>query len=323
MLAKLFKLSQLTGSNMQRVFVLGLLAVLLFASSAFALPVQIQKVEINEIEVFQNAANILDLEKGQTLSIRVSTLAQENLDNVEILAFISGYEHNRGTERVSDSVEVLQTQINVTYVRTLHLQLPLELQQDDYKLRIVISDRFGATTEATYNLHLNSERHALLIKDVQVTPNIVRAGSAVLAKVRVDNKGQITEKDIRVQVSIPAINAAAVSYIDEVRAEREEETEEMLLLVPSCTAPGVYDMIINVQYSDGRKQLSATKSFSVTDGSCPKSVVPAGNTSPPQQQSPAPQPQQPERSVLEIILLTLVGLLALLGVVIAVSKFHS
>ena len=220
-------------------------------------------------------------------------------------------------------MELFQADANVSYVRKLKLSLPNEVDRDDYKLRLIVSDRFGAATVTDFDLHINSQRHDVLIKDITLIPNVVRAGGAVLAKVRVDNKGQKTENDVRVSVAIPALGVHGVDYIDRVKSEDEEETEEIFLRLPRCSKPGLYEVVVSAHYSDNRRSSEARTPVNIIEDANCNQVKEQKEDKPVlqiQPQPPQPQPEKPKRGVLEIILLTLVGLLALLGLAIAISK---
>ena len=65
----------------------------------------------------------------------------------------------------------------------------------------------------------------------------------MLATVRVENKGQKDEDDVKVTVSIPALGLSATDYIDEVEEDEEEETEELFIRMPKCAEAGQYELL--------------------------------------------------------------------------------
>ncbi|MDP6294101.1 MAG: hypothetical protein QGG83_05045, partial [Candidatus Woesearchaeota archaeon] len=144
-----------------------LFALLLCATTALALPLTIDSVELDEVRLDSGSVNRLDVERDDDFTLRIKLTPTAQLDNVEILAFISGYEHNdRPNERISDVAELFTADANVSYVRKLKLQLPNELDRDDYKIRLIVSDRFGTAVVQDFDLHVNSQRHDVLIKDI-------------------------------------------------------------------------------------------------------------------------------------------------------------
>src|SRR5574341_1362769 len=197
-------------------------------ASAAALPVTLDEVEVDDTILSENAVNRLSLERGQEYEVRVRFTPSSDLDNAEVRVFISGYEFS-DVEDIEDKTPVFDAQANVTYVKKLSITVPDDVDRDDYKLRVVISDRFGDERVANYNLLFDVPRNALKIDDVIFNPaNAVRAGSALLTTVRVENKGEKQQNDVKVTVSIPGLGVSGSSYIDEIDdGDEEEQTEEI------------------------------------------------------------------------------------------------
>lgn len=250
---------------MKNVLALSLLLVLL-AMTVQAIPITIDKVEVGEVQLTENATARLDVERNEDLNVRIKITAQAALDNVEILGFISGFEYNDlPSERISDVTQVFQLDANVSYVRTLHIPLPEDIQVDDYKLRIVVSDRFGESTMANFDFKIDARRNDLRVEDVILIPgNRVRAGAALLGKVRIENKGQRDLRDVKVVMSVPALGVSATDYIDEIKnQDRQDETEEMLIRIPQCAKQGLYKLLVDIFYSDNRKKESTSVDIQV------------------------------------------------------------
>ncbi len=252
---------------MKKLVALSLLFVLL-AVGVQAIPITIDTVEVEEVLLVENSTSRLDVERDDRLDVRVKITAQASLDNVEILGFISGFEYNDiPGERISDITQVFQLDANVSYVRTLKIPLPDDVDVDDYKLRIIVSDRFGESTQANFDFKIDTKRHDLRIEDVILIPgNRVRAGAALLGKVRIENKGQRELDDVKVVMGIPALGVSATDYIDEIKNnDRQDETEEMFLRLPQCSEPGVYKMVVDVYYNNNRDHESTSVDVQVTE----------------------------------------------------------
>ena len=226
-----------------------LLFVLALAGAASALDVTIDRVEIDDVPILPDSSNRLDVERGDEVDVRVVFTANEDVTNLEIEARITGYEFNDiPDERLSDIV-VLDAEAGVTYTRTLKLPLSDDVDVDDYKMRITIAGQFTQAITQDYNFKVDTKRHALTIEDVNVYPgHQVKAGSALLVTVRLENKGQRDEDDVKVTVSMPALGLTAIDYIDEIEDDDdEEETEEIYLRIPRCTEAGNYPMNVMPQ----------------------------------------------------------------------------
>lgn len=227
--------------------------MLVLVTSVEALPVRIDKVEIDGTVITSNAVNRFDVVRGQTLPIAVTVTAVSDVNNLEVEAFITGFEFN-DVERVSDLSAVFDAKTNVTYVKRLSLKLPDSLDKDDYKLRIIVSDRNGDEVIQNYDLKIDVPRHLVTVEDVLLTPeNEITAGSALLVSVRVENNGGRAEEDVKVRVSIPGLGVSATKYLNKVGIEDDAETEEVYLRLPECATPGTYDVIANIHYADGHR----------------------------------------------------------------------
>ena len=249
-----------------------LIAAILFLSiicAASALPATIEQVELDGTTLSTGASNQLSIERGQTYELRVRLTATDRIRNAEIRAFISGYEFS-DIDSLDERTPVFDADQNVTYVKRLNVRIPDELDQDSYKLRVIISDRFGDELTSVYNLQIDAPRNALKIEDIILNPsNSVRAGSSLLARVRVENKGERDQEDVRVSVTIPELGVSGTQYLSEIKSDDQEETEEILLRIPRCAKPGTYDAQIDVEFSNRHRKASERRTITVlADETC-------------------------------------------------------
>ncbi|MBI4141643.1 hypothetical protein HY484_01820 [Candidatus Woesearchaeota archaeon] len=235
----------------------------LLVSVVQALPVGIDAVKVNDVSLSPNTLNRLDVERGDTIDIEVVLTGTDSSKNVEVEAFISGFEFN-DIERVSDHTGLFDVFPNVTYVKRLSIPLPDTLDKDDYKLRIIVSDRNNDEVVQNYNLKIDVPRHLVRVKDVILTPeNEITAGGALLVSVRVENLGANDEEDVKVKVAVPALGVSATKYIDEVDSDDDSETEEVYLRLPECASAGVYDVVATVYYAEGHRTMTGSGKINV------------------------------------------------------------
>lgn len=241
------------------LFVLFLLA----ATAVQALPVRIDAVKVNDVYLSPNTVNRLDVERGDTIDIEVVLTGTDAGNNVEVEAFVSGFEFN-DIERVSDTTGLFDVLTNVTYVKRLSIPLPDTLEKDDYKLRIIVSDRNNNEVLQNYNLKIDVPRHLVRVKDILLTPeNEITAGGALLVSVRVENLGATEEEDVKVKVALPALGVSATKYVDEVDRDDDSETEEVYLRLPECAAAGVYDVVATVYYAEGHRTSTGSSKINI------------------------------------------------------------
>ena len=225
-----------------------LIAILALSTMVSAIAITVDKVELDDEELTIRATNRLDVERDDKIEVLVKFTPSQDVDDVTIEAMISGYEYG-DFDSISDRTHNFDADANVTYIKRLWLTLPEDVEEDDYRLRIIITNRNGDELIQNYELKLDVPRHALKIEDVVLYPSSeVMSGQALLATVRLRNHGEKDEEDVRVEISIPEIGLSGVDYIDEIEFDEEEETEEIFLRVPSCAKPGKYVMNIKAWY---------------------------------------------------------------------------
>ena len=250
---------------------IALLTVLLIAGAAHAINVVINEVQVDDTTVSVGATNRLDVERDARVEVEVRLTASQDTKDVEVQAFFSGYEYN-DVQPLSDITSLFDADANVTYVKKLHIQLPDDVEEDDYLLRVIVSNRNDVELIQNYRIKLDVPRHGVQIQDVVLSPDSrVKAGSALLATVRVDNRGEKDEDDVKITVAVPQLGISASDYIDEVESDDQEESEELYLRVPRCTKAGTYDLLVTVDYDEGHRQAQATKRIEIlADETCPE-----------------------------------------------------
>lgn len=252
----------MNGKSLAGLFLVLVFSVVL-AVSVYAVPVTIARVDINGDEVITTDTNRLDLVRGQDLDVKVRLNAIANGTDVEVHAFVSGFEFNRD-QPISDVSPVFDVDSGVTYVKRLKLRLPELAQEDDYLLRVLVTDRAGAELIQSYRIKVDVPRHSLAIKDVVLNPDTaIMAGRALLATVRVKNMGEQDEDGIKIKVSIPDLGVSASDFIDELESDESTTSEELYLRIPVCAKAGEYNLKVTVEFNEGFEKVSTTKNVEV------------------------------------------------------------
>lgn len=310
--------------RIQRLFAFVLMAIML-SGVASALPLTIDSVEVDDVELSPNAVNRFDLERNAEYEVEVLVTATEDLEDVEVELKISGFEYNDVSPIYATS-HVKDLDANVTYKFRLTLRLPDEVEEDTYRLRLRITNRDGDATEQYYNLKLDVPRHRVVIEDVIYHPGgSVMAGQGLLVTVRLENQGENEEEDVRVEVRIEDLGVSAVDYIDGIDEEDEEETEEMFLRVPLCAQTGTYPVDILVTYDNGYDHVNAKSSITVLENPrCAENMPVEPEVT---QETVVVEPVEEKkeggmRKALEVVLLALVALIVIVGLLIGFSKLR-
>jgi hypothetical protein len=316
------------------IFVALALAFLAAASAAAALPAYIDSAKVNDQELVPNDWTRLDMQRTDKLELELQLSALEQVSDVQVQAFISGYEYNTGDSRIEADSANFDMEPNVTYVKRLSFTIPGDIAQDDYKLRIVVSDRNSDAIVEDYNLKIEGFRHAINIADVILSDSVVKQGGALLAIVRVENWGQLTESNVKVTASVPELGLSASDFVDEIKVDKQKDSQELYLRVPTCAKAGVYKLNIEAAYNRGHDTVKASAPFEVIEsGSCaikhvvPQPVQPASIVVVQQPTVPAENTTAPVssglKSALEITLLVLIGLLVIVGIVLGLTRLRS
>ena len=141
------------------IFLIGVLAISGIANAA----ITINEVELDDDSLGDGTNIIRDVERGDEFEVKVHAISNEDIDNVQVEAYVRGYDHD---DRVEDITDVFDMKANVTYVKKLTLSLPQRMDQDRYQLRIRVEGRDGSIAYNDYDLEIDTGRHTLQIKDV-------------------------------------------------------------------------------------------------------------------------------------------------------------
>lgn len=259
--------------NIKTILLILVALLSLSVTSAATIPIYIDNVKIDEVSIQPNSNTLLDIERNQEMNVEVRLISSQFLDNVELQAFVGGFEYS-DIAPVKDFTPIFSMSPNVLYVKKLTLKLSDLIDQDNYKLRLILSDRNNEQLVQEYSLTIDVPRHAVKIEDVLLTPeNSVKAGSSLLARVRIGNRGQKTQEDVKVTVSLPSLGVSASTYLDKVEnKDKEKQTEELFLQVPRCAKAGEYDLNIVAEFDELHRKTVQTKKVKVTESeSCTES----------------------------------------------------
>ncbi|MDD4877903.1 MAG: hypothetical protein PHO02_02610 [Candidatus Nanoarchaeia archaeon] len=233
--------------------------LLMLSIAAFAAPFGIAKVTINGME--SNSERIA-LELGANVQVGVTLNTAYDAKDVRVKAWIGGYEYD-DVLAVSD---VFDMKTGVTYRKELTLELPRDLsviEDHDYTLHVEVRGRDNSV-ESTSVVYLEPPRHSVVVQDVIIRPStMVDAGKTLAVQVRLENFGEKTEKDIKVEAYLPQFGVSGIEYVDVLDPfEGEDSTEStsfIMLTVPSDMITGDYQLKIKASYARGHEETEATR----------------------------------------------------------------
>lgn len=227
---------------------LGVFAVFMIvalAAMASALPT-VQEIKVNGNEFRENTV----LERADTLEMKFEVFAQDNETDVQISAEILGYEY-ADYANLRDASHLFDMTAGDTEFKTLELKIPAEMDKDYFDVRVRVASKTGSSDEYLYRIHVKGDRHLLLVKKVYFSPeNDVKAGSTLIAKVKVKNTGETDEEDVSVRVAIPELGLSEVEPLEEVQKDETETSEELYLRIPRDAVSGEYKVVVTVEYDE-------------------------------------------------------------------------
>jgi uncharacterized protein YxeA len=228
-----------------------------------------QTVTVYTPEQVNDAVSINDLngvavEEGERLDVRVELEATQTVQDVEVEVEIRGYEY-RDYEDLADRTHTFDINLDGTGVtsktKTLHIDLPAQLDKDRYFLRLTVDDKDSGALTRYVVLQVDPTRHGVDIADVVFSPgNTVKAGRALLTSVLLQNFGDKDEHDVKVTVAVPVLGVSATEFVDRVLTDDHnveyEDVPEMFLQIPPTAPEGDYEVHVSVRYDDLRETVA-------------------------------------------------------------------
>jgi len=225
--------------------------------------VEIKSVEINDIDIYENIDDRLAIERGQELFIKIRFKALKNISEVQIESYLDlswTYDY----ENISDKTVWFDIVKATTYTRELMLNIPDDLEEDDYRLKIIFYDREGVMDICNYNFKVTLPIYSIVIKKIKLTPEIVKAGRVIIADVEIKNIGNSSVENIDVVASISDFNIKDAENIDELEPRDTYTVKDLVLRIPACTEGGEYFVKASAEYE--YEKVTKVKSFEVREG---------------------------------------------------------
>lgn len=250
------------------IFVLGILVLSLVLDSIGVLademiPVSLVSVELNGQDINPWETTLLDLERNQDAELRIVLDAYDVSEDIQITALITGYKHSN-VNPILDSTTVFDVKGDRRYIKNLDFNIPDDIKAGSYKLRLLVSNKYGYTQTFEYNLDISLSSELVTIRDVILSPNSnVNAGTYLIGTVRVKNAGDNTQDGVKVKLAIPELGVEGVDYIEELESEESKTTEEIALRIPVCSYEGEYDVVVTVYYNDLYESITESRTITV------------------------------------------------------------
>ena len=256
------KTKKISASIMLMLLVVALIPMTSAENNDF---VEIEQVRINGDTAHDD--DILYVERGDDLNLRVVLQANDEVKNAYMGAYISGYRHaHYEPHMVMAHSPTFNIPAGHKRSFNLNLEVPMEIEQKDAKLRLVLFDE-NSDSVVTYNYQLAiygaDEKAAVNIRNFFISPSeTIEAGRALSFKVQVRNHGNFDLDDVTVKVEIPELNLQTFETIDWIEVDETKSFESLLLRIPQTAKAGNYEVIATVEY-DRFQRTSESKTINI------------------------------------------------------------
>ena len=248
-------------------------STLVSAADCTNTPFSIHNVEVNGVNVVENG-NPVYVERGETISVAVEFMGLEDSYNTRLKAWIGGYEYGD----VQATSSIFQVIDGVEDRKVLLLTLPNDLSaSDNYTLNVELYDD-DEDCGYKYLLRVEEVRHELQIYDVTLNPGTtVHAGEPLFVSVRVENLGDNIEESIKVTARMPTLGLQDSEYVNQLVSEEDNgdcdddckmsaSANDLVLLVPTDTLSGQYQLDVVVEYNRGHDLVTTSKVINIVAG---------------------------------------------------------
>ncbi len=195
-------------------------------------------------------------ERSQDVSVKVTFIAGEDLENLEIKAWISGYSED--IESVTSKFDVFEGNM---YTRTLTLNLPEDLDaKDEYTLHVEFLQKSSLSgiesAEINTLVQKLSDQLKILSVDLFGYYGEVYSGNTLYADVVVKNFGNHQVEDVFVKASIKELGISRNVYVGDIASEddcsndcdeEDAQVARLILTIPQDAVSGTYLLEIEVE----------------------------------------------------------------------------
>ncbi len=218
------------------------------------LQVDYLKIDGEQLDPYNQSNYVLEVKRGEELPIRVRVNALADVEDVQVTAGIFGYQYSQyETESVIQTSNVFDLEADRTRSVDLDLEIPMNMDREDYKLRIFVTDKNSVSYTMEYNLDVQGVEadDAVVIKEAYLSPaDEVLPGRALSALVKIKNMGDYDLDSVTLSVDVPELNIRDTETLDELEADEAETFEKIILRFPSDAQAGVYDIVYTVKFDE-------------------------------------------------------------------------
>ncbi|MCL6500576.1 MAG: hypothetical protein K6T16_00895 [Candidatus Pacearchaeota archaeon] len=203
------------------------------------------------------------LERGGTTEVKVTFMANTNLEESKVKAWIGGYHDD-----IEAETSLFDVFANNTYTRTLNLEIPKDIDaKDTYTLHVDIQQKhdLSGIDEADIDTTVQKIANVIDILGVELYDSAhyygtctgcaktFDAGTTLYVDVAVKNRGNYEAEDVYVRVTINELYIERTVYLGDLEASDEDDDEDAKSITVALQIPknarGVYTLQVRA-YND-------------------------------------------------------------------------
>jgi len=242
--------------------------LLAFVATAFVsagtLPVSIDQVNVNDVEI--TGSNVIAASPEETVPVVIKFTSAADLEDLKVKVWVEGYKND-----VSTSTTRFDALNGSSYIKRLSLTFPTVEDMDDVDetltLYVRISDK-NDEVEEEYKIRLQRDSYVFEVLSVEA-PYRASAGEVVALDIVLKNIGSRELEDAFVSISMPELGVSRKVYFgdltptDDADADKEDARERRAyIVIPSDVKSG--DYTLEVKASDYDATATAKKLISIT-----------------------------------------------------------
>ncbi len=255
------------------VFLIAIVGVLALVSSVSAatdnLDVELHEVYFDGIQI-NLESNIVSVEAGQTIPVRIYFTANEDAEEVQVSAWLQGERSNAVEQNFADLI------IGSDYNARLSLVVPSDIDKTDKELTLYVRiESDSGNKEEAYTVRLQRAPYQADVLFIDVDSN-VKAGSTIPVDIVISNMGRHELDNVIVALRMPSLGIQKQAYFgdlsptdnsDEDGNEDDDATDaverRMFLSIPANVQPGIYALEVEAYNSD--TSASITKNIAISN----------------------------------------------------------
>jgi hypothetical protein len=269
-----------------------LLVLMVFTMSNVA---EAQDLSFADVEV--NGASVLDgrtlyVERGDTLNVRVTLMANTNLDDLRVKASIGGYEYGD----VEQDSEIIKLDSGTTRVVSLRIQIPEDIDASDDKNLKIEASNDDMEIEDFFTIRIQEKRHFVNLYDVFVNPGLT-VRDYLSVSVVLENLGDCLdvddcepERNIIVEAALPQLGMSVRDSVDKLYPDNLEDDSDdsardstakvnLPVMDLNNVPAGSYDLVVRAYYNRNHDFSERKYTLVVDKGAVQNLILNADSTS--------------------------------------------